>query len=95
MTRKMWPLEKISTFRPNGAHQLDHAIGARSDVVRRLTVWTPVTEQIPVRACRVYLDASKTFVVAVIPFDEVAIDFRHRPEAGQVTGPRRALQRTG
>ena len=34
-------------------------------------------------------------VFAVVPFDQIAIDFRRRAEAGQLAGARRALQRTG
>ncbi len=32
---------------------------------------------------------------AVVPLDQVRIDLRDRPEAGQLAGPRGALQRAG
>src|SRR5206468_2755895 len=40
------------------------------------------------------LHRSETFVLAVVPFDQIAIDFGCRPEAGQFAGPSGALQGT-
>jgi len=41
------------------------------------------------------LDSAATLVLAVVPFEEVAIGFGYGPESGQLAGPRRALQWTG
>ena len=43
---------------------------------------------------RMNLHRSETFVIAVVPFDQVAIDFGCGPEAGQFAGASGALQGT-
>jgi hypothetical protein len=38
---------------------------------------------------------SAALILAVVPFDQVGVDFGHGAKAGQFAGPNRALQRAG
>src|SRR5882762_6503999 len=38
------------------------------------------------------LDRGKTLILAIIPLEQIAIDFGYGPEPGQLTSPRRTLQ---
>src|SRR5207237_3805176 len=60
--------------------------------VRRFTSGATVAEQVPVRALSVDLGRAETLILAVVPLQQIAINFGYCPEAGQLTGPCRAQQ---
>src|SRR5262249_8214648 len=64
-------------------------------LLSRFAPRTAVTKKAPIRTFRTNLGRSAAIVIAVVPLDEVGIDFRHRPEADQLTSTHGATQRTG
>src|SRR5262249_37107965 len=80
---------------PGRAHPLHHPVGTGADLFRRFPPRAAVTEQVPARSRRTNLGGAEALVLAVIPFDQVAIDLGPGPEAGQLAGPGRTPQRTG
>src|SRR5271169_973314 len=77
------------------AHPAHDAVGPRAYLARRLSSGAAVTEELPVRALRMDLSRAAALVLAVIPFDQVGVDFGRGAKAGQFASPRRALQGTG
>ena len=75
-----------------GSHPAQHAVSPRAYLVRRFTSGATVAEQLPIRALSIDLGRASALVLAVVPFDQIAIHFGDGPEAGQLTGPCRALQ---
>src|SRR5439155_25823917 len=73
-------------------HPAYHPVGPRSDLVRRLPSRTAVAEQLPVGALGANVGARATLVRAVVPFQEVGLDFRRRAEASQLARSDRPLQ---
>src|ERR1700760_3048950 len=71
----------------------DDAIGAGADVSWLLAVRAAIPEQEPAGTVRENLAALATFVVAVIPFEEIGIEFGDAAESGELTGAPRALKR--
>jgi hypothetical protein len=41
------------------------------------------------------LDGAPAFVLTVVPFQQVGLNLCNPPKTGQLTSPRRALQRAG
>src|SRR5213076_127584 len=66
---------------PNPAY---HPVGPRSDLVRRLPSRAAVAEQPPVGALGADVGAGATFIRAVVPFEEMRLDFRRGAEASQL-----------
>src|SRR5580704_640120 len=89
------PARKHEHITLDAAQASDDAVGARSDLVRRLASRTAVAEQLPVRMFRMNIDRPPAFILAIIPFDQIGVDFRHAAEAGQLARPLRTLQRAG
>jgi hypothetical protein len=63
--------------------------------VKRRRSRAAVAEQLPVRALRVDLGRAAALILAVVPFDQIGVDFGHGTKAGQIAGADRALQGTG
>jgi len=59
-------------------------VGPGADLVRRLPTRAAVVEQLPIRTLCMNLDSAATLVLAVVPFEEVAIGFGYGPESGQL-----------
>src|SRR5262249_27469530 len=74
------------------AHTTQGVIGSISDLARRLALRTSVTEQLPVRTLQTNLRRPEAFVLAVVPFDKIPIDFGYAPEPGQRASARGAQQ---
>src|SRR5262245_24301581 len=83
--------QDIPTDRPQPAY---HAIGTGTDLVRRFSAGTAVAEELPVRPFLVNVGRATSFVVAVVPFHEVRVYFRHAAEAGELACSGRTLQGT-
>src|SRR5437667_133193 len=77
----------------DGAHAIDNAIGTGSNLFGRFSVRAAVTEQLPVRSLRVNLRCAETFVITIVPLDQITIDLSYGAEACQLTSSRGALQR--
>src|SRR5262245_55069080 len=76
------------------AHSLHDAVGARRHLFRRFPARTAVAEQLPVRTLGMDVDGEPAFIPAVIPFEQIGIDFSGSAEPGQFAGSNRATQRT-
>jgi hypothetical protein len=77
----------------NGSHAPQHVLSPRDYLGWRFASRAPVAEQLPVRALCTDLCRASAFVFAVIPLDEIVIDFGHGPESSQCARPAGALQR--
>src|ERR1700730_16671532 len=80
--------------RSKGADPAPHTVSTRRYVFRRFTSWAAVSKQLPIWAPGTDLGRGETLILAVVPFEQIRIDFGHSPEAGQLTRPGRALQGT-
>jgi hypothetical protein len=76
------------------AYAIDNTIGSRTNLLRRFPVGATVAKQLPAGTPRTNLRRSKTFVIAIIPFDQIAIVLCYCAESGQFTRPNGALRRT-
>src|SRR5215470_19096111 len=79
----------------DGAQAAHHPVGPRAYLIRRLSAGTTVAKYLPTGTFRKDLGRATAFILAVVPFVQVTIDFRHGSEASQLAGPARALQGTG
>src|SRR6267143_2862928 len=77
------------------SHPIHHPVCPGGYLIRRFAARAAVTEQLPFRALSMDLGGATPLVLAIVPFEEVAIDFRRGPEAGQVACLGCTLQRTG
>src|SRR5213079_122975 len=89
------PARKNQHVAFDGPDATENTIGASANLFRRFSVGTTVAKQLPVGSLRVNLDGSKTFIIAVVPFDQIGIDLGCRAEARWFTRSNGALQRTG
>src|SRR5271170_2615271 len=71
----------------------DNAIGSRPDVCWLLAIRASVAKQEPAGTIGQDLARLPSFVVAVVPLQEVGIDLGSLAEPGQRAGARRALKR--
>jgi hypothetical protein len=76
-------------------HPADNEISPRAHLVGRFASGAPVSEQLPIRSFRMDFGRAATFILAVVPFEQIAIYIGCGAEAGQLTGPSCALQGTG
>ncbi len=77
----------------DGAHAIDNAIGPDANLFRGFSVRAAVTKQLPVGSFRMNFYGSETFVITVVPFDQIAIDFGYGAKARQCASSGSALQR--
>ena len=93
-TRRMWPLENTSTL-PATARTRATTRSARAPTsAGDSPPGQPSRNSCqPGRPCE-DLGRAASFVVAVVPLDEIAVDLRGGAEARELAGPLRALQRT-
>src|SRR5713226_3673150 len=73
-------------------HPAYHPVGPCSDLIRRLPSRAAVAEQLPVRTLGANVSAGAAFIRAVVPFEEIRLDFGHGAEASQLAGSNRPLQ---
>src|SRR5437867_10074089 len=55
------------------AYPTDNTIGSGTDLLWRFPVGATVAKQLPAGPLRTNLRVSKTFVIAIVPFDQIAI----------------------
>src|SRR5258708_17091137 len=75
------------------SHAAQHTISPRAYLGWRFASRAAISEQLPVRALCTDLRRAETLIFAVVPLDEIGVDFCHRPESSQGTRPARALPR--
>jgi hypothetical protein len=86
------PTRKNQHIALDCAHPTHNTIGPRPNMIRQFPTGTAIAEQLPVGTLLMDLDRSMTFVIPVVPFDQIAIDFGCGSEACQFAGTRSTLQ---
>src|SRR5258708_31117587 len=79
----------------DGPHAAEAATGPRADSCQRFSAWTAVAKELPVGPLLLNLLGGLAFIVAVVPFHEIRLACRDRPEPRQFAGAPGALERTG
>jgi hypothetical protein len=79
----------------DGAHALYHSVGPRANLGWRFPSGAAITKQLPIRALLMDISRQATFILAIVPFEQVPVDFSHSSEAGQLAGPGGTPQRAG
>src|SRR4029453_6346350 len=79
----------------NHAHAAYHAIGPRRGFSWRFPSRSAVAEQFPVGALRPALGGAAPLVIAIVPFDQILVDFSHSSKTSQLTGAPGTLQWAG
>src|SRR4029079_10119916 len=77
------------------ADAADDPIRTFADFMRRFASRAAVAEEFPIGTFCTNLSRTASFVLTIVPFDQVFINVSDWFEAGQFTGPGRTLQRTG
>ena len=77
------------------ADAADDPIRTFAHLLRRFASRAAVAEKFPIGTFRTNLSRTASFVLAIVPFDQVLINVSDWFEAGQFTGPGRTLQGTG
>ena len=77
-----------------GTNLGDNAIGARADLFRRLAARTAVAKNRPTRPSRANLFRRESFVLAIVPLDQVGLDIGKLAKPSEFAGFAGALERT-
>ena len=77
----------------NGLHSGNNPVRTGSDLFWAFTARAAVAEQVPVRAFRADICTPASFVLAVIPLDQIGVDLRHRAIPCKFASVLRTLQR--
>src|SRR5438045_8810751 len=78
----------------DGAHSTHNAIGPRANLARQFSTGTAIAKQLPVGTLLMDIDRSATFVIPVVPFDQIASDLACGSGDGQSPWATRALPGT-
>src|SRR5262249_25055039 len=79
----------------DAVYPLDEAVGSSCNVFGRFAPGATIAVEFPAGLVLQDVTGKRSLQVAVVPFDEVSIDFRYRSKAGQFTCLRSTLQGTG
>lgn len=94
-TYKM-PVRKDGGVTPMASHAGNHPVDADSNISRRFATGTAIQENVPARPIISYGVTGPAFVIAIIPLDEIAVDYRVAAEPGGIArlvcAPKRAGQ---
>ena len=77
------------------ARAFHRAVRPRANLFWRFPSRAAIPKQLPIRALPVNVSGKATLILAIVPFEQVPIDFIHSSEAGQFAGPGGTLQRAG
>src|SRR5437867_10264521 len=77
------------------AHSLHYAICSRSNLFWHFAARAAVAEQLPVRTFSKDVNRAATFVLAIVPFDQVRVNFSNRSESSQLARSHSTAQRAG
>ena len=75
------------------ANARHYAIGPGADLIRCFSSRTTVAKQLPAGTLFVDLLCATSLVLAIIPFQQIAVGLRFTSEPSQLASPDRALQR--
>src|SRR2546426_7175961 len=89
------PARKKQHVTLNRAHAFHRAVCPRANLVRRFSSGAAIAKQLPIRALPVDVSGKATLILAIVPFEQVPIDFSHSSKASQLAGPGGTLQRAG
>src|SRR4029453_8761605 len=79
----------------NHAHAAYHAIGPRRGFSWRFPSRSAVAEQFPVGALGADLGSAAPLILAIVPFDQIRVDFSYISKASQLTSAPSPLQWAG
>jgi hypothetical protein len=79
----------------DGTRASNDAVGPCTNLRWHFTSRATVAKQFPVWPLLEDVFRAAALILAVVPLDQVVIDFGHTREAGQFAGPGGALQRAG
>src|SRR5262245_26494037 len=71
---------------------LDHRVGPRRHLIRRFAAGAAMDEKVPVRTLLTDLGRAQTFVLAVIPFEQIRIELGDVLVSGERAGAGSTLQ---
>src|SRR5436309_3768822 len=79
----------------DSAHAFHHAVCPRANLVRRFSSGAAIAKQLPIRALPVDVSGNATLILAIVPFEQVPVDFSRSSKASQLAGPGGTLQGAG
>src|SRR5437870_9673353 len=71
----------------DSAHPFHNSVCAHSNFVRRFPTRAAIAKELPIRTLLVNISAEAALIVAVVPFEQVPINFSHRSKTSQLAGP--------
>src|SRR5215471_18440546 len=71
----------------NCSNPVHDAVRPRRYLVKRFPARESITEHLPTRTLRLNVRGAETFVLAVVPFNQVTIHFRSWRKAGEIRSP--------
>src|SRR5438874_2506798 len=77
------------------ARAFHRAVRPRANLFWRFPSGAAIPKQLPIRALPVNVSGKATLILAIVPFEQVPVDFSYRSKSRQLAGPHRALQRAG
>src|SRR5437773_3513346 len=79
----------------DSAGAFHHTICSRANLFWRFPSGAAIPKQLPIRALPVNVSGKAALILAIVPFEQVPIDFSHSSKASQLAGPGGTLQRAG
>src|SRR6266576_2081153 len=79
----------------DSAHAFHNPVCTHGNVVRRFPSRAAITKQLPFGALLVDISGEAALILAIVPFEQVPVDFTQSSKASQLAGPRGTLQRAG
>src|SRR5690349_8510572 len=75
------PARKNQHIPLHSAQAVDHSLSSCVNLFWRLTARTSIAKQLPVRPLPSDLGTGTALILAIVPFDQVRVDFGHSSEA--------------
>src|SRR5207248_7303507 len=77
------------------ARAFHRAVRPRANLFWQFPSGAAITKQLPIRVLPVNVSGKATLILAIVPFEQVPIDFSHSSKPSQLAGPGGTLQRAG
>ena len=87
------PARKQQNVARDVANAFHDAIGLSADLIRCFSSRTTVAKQLPARTLFLDLPCATSLVLAIIPFQQIAVGLRFTSKPSQLASPDGALQR--